>query len=541
FFYTGPSTTRRNERHERATVLRTRKVSTQLKCCKASEENENGTSYEYDIIKVQIIDASLMADVKQTTLTLTSFNVTKFKFKTNQKTESKSSSDKFQVKTSSNKSEQSQKHMLDIFSGLRLVIKRRSYTIDGGVFRLHWFLTSTLLVSMSLIITARQYVGQPIECHSVDKIPETLLNSYCWVQNTFTIPQACNVGTQRIGVDVPYPCIDNTRGREIKVFAYYQWVGIVLFIQGVLFHMPYYMWKLCEGGLIRAITSGLKVAVLGDADRDRKKFIVIEYLRQHKGCHNVYFWKYFACEILCLTNLAGQLWATNKFFDGQFYMYGIDVIIYLFTSSPQAPLSSSSPTLSPFIASSSSLEQRANRLHNITFNSSNQSHRIDPMTFIFPRITKCTYFDFGSSGDIQRHDALCLLPLNIVNEKIYIALWFWFLLLALLTIGIIIVRLSMYYFATWRPRVLSTKCKLCRADDLKIVSSSSDIGDWFLMYMIAGNIDPIVMRDIVAHLAEDFRESNAPDIVVSHLGDDLPEKGTELDQYCESLHLIKEV
>lgn len=139
--------------------------------------------------------------------------------------------------------------MLDIFSGLRLVIKRRPINIDNTIFRFHWFLTSTILVSFSLIITARQYVGQPIECHSIDKIPETLLNSYCWVQSTFTVPQACN---QRVGLDVPYPCIDNTRGREIKMFAYYQWVGIVLFIQGILFHLPYYLWKLWEAGLIRA-------------------------------------------------------------------------------------------------------------------------------------------------------------------------------------------------------------------------------------------------------------------------------------------------
>ena len=47
------------------------------------------------------------------------------------------------------------------------------------------------------------------------------------------------------------------------------------------------------------------------------------------------------------------------------------------------------------------------------------------MIYIFPRMTKCTFHKFGASGEVEKHDALCILPLNIVNEKIYIFLWFW--------------------------------------------------------------------------------------------------------------------
>ena len=32
----------------------------------------------------------------------------------------------------------------------------------------------------------------------------------------------------------------------------------------------------------------------------------------------------------------------------------------------------------------------------------------------------------------QKHDALCMLPINVVNEKIYVFLWFWLLLLAII-------------------------------------------------------------------------------------------------------------
>ena len=58
-----------------------------------------------------------------------------------------------------------------------------------------------------------------------------------------------------------------------------------------------------------------------------------------------------------------------------------------------------------------------------------QEDRLDPLIYVFPRMTKCTFHKFGTSGEVEKHDALCLLPLNIVNEKVYIFLWFWFILL----------------------------------------------------------------------------------------------------------------
>lgn len=429
--------------------------------------------------------------------------------------------------------------MLDIFHGLRLVVKKRSINIDNAIFRCHWFFTSTLLVSFSVIITARQYVGQPIECHSVNKIPESLLNSYCWVQGTFTVPQACNL---QVGLEVPFPCIDNTRGREIKVYAYYQWVGMVLFIQGLMFHFPYYLWKVWENGLISAITSGLRVALLSDQERAKKRTIVVEYIYEHLGCHRSYAYKYFLCEFICLINLLAQLWCVNRFFDGQFLRYGLDVMQFSSTSSVpatfpsaskqsqaeslhqltqtshlignhslQATILNTSEVRDSNIKSSTNLDYIPARLlvnQNRGLNNLNQrqSQPVDPMTFIFPRMTKCTYYDFGSSGDVQKHDALCLLPLNIINEKIYIALWFWFLILAILTILVIIYRFFAFVSLGVRSRGLISRCKLSSELDIQLICANCDVGDWFLFYMVAENLDPIVMREIVASVAQKIQD-----------------------------------
>jgi hypothetical protein len=42
--------------------------------------------------------------------------------------------------------------------------------------------------------------------------------------------------------------------------------------------------------------------------------------------------------------------------------------------------------------------------------------RVDPMSRVFPRVTKCIFNKFGPSGTVQRRDAMCVLPVNIINE-----------------------------------------------------------------------------------------------------------------------------
>jgi len=60
----------------------------------------------------------------------------------------------------------------------------------------------------------------------------------------------------------------------------------------------------------------------------------------------------------------------------------------------------------------------------------NPRDRVDPMARLFPKVTKCTIHTFGPAGSVQTHDALCVLPLNVVNEKIFVILWFWLAFLA---------------------------------------------------------------------------------------------------------------
>lgn len=54
--------------------------------------------------------------------------------------------------------------MYKLLGGLKDYFKHQEIQTDNAVFRLHNVFTTVLLLTCSLIITATQYVGQPISC-----------------------------------------------------------------------------------------------------------------------------------------------------------------------------------------------------------------------------------------------------------------------------------------------------------------------------------------------------------------------------------------
>lgn len=121
-------------------------------------------------------------------------------------------------------------NMLDIFRGLKNLIKVSHISIDSPVFRLHYSITVMMLMSFSLIVTTRQYVGNPIDCVHTKDIPEDVLNTYCWIHSTYALK---SLFKKKIGSEVPYPGIGNSEGKNVdrKEYKYYQWVCFCLFFQ----------------------------------------------------------------------------------------------------------------------------------------------------------------------------------------------------------------------------------------------------------------------------------------------------------------------
>ncbi len=56
---------------------------------------------------------------------------------------------------------------------------------------------------------------------------------------------------------------------------------------------------------------------------------------------------------------------------------------------------------------------------------------VSPFCSTFPTEVSCTVPNIGAAGLEQHHNGMCVLSQNILNEKIYLIIW-WYLTVAIL-------------------------------------------------------------------------------------------------------------
>ena len=118
----------------------------------------------------------------------------------------------------------------------------------------------------------------------------------------------------------------------------------------------------------------------------------------------------------------------------------------------------------------------------LKFSNMNQEQRSDPMVEVFPRVTKCTFHKFGASGTIQKFDALCVLALNILNEKIYIFLWFWFIILAVLSGIALLYSMAIVLLPSTRETILRKRFKFgTPAGVSALIRETQVIARWYYL------------------------------------------------------------
>jgi len=223
------------------------------------------------------------------------------------------------------------------------------------------------------------------------------------------------------------------------------------------------LWKGWERGKIKLLIQDLNKVILKADDKKTKEDVLVAYLSRTRGRHNAYAFRYFICEVLNFFNVIIQMIFVNYFLGGEFSKYGMDVLKFV---------------------------------------DRDPENREDPMAKIFPKLTKCTFRQFGPSGDIQRFDNLCLLPLNILNEKIYIVLWFWFYVLVISSGLMVIYRIVIIAFPRSRYFLLHRLHHLVPPKYLDTILYRCGYGDWFVLHLLGKNLDTMHYRDVIIQLSE---------------------------------------
>lgn len=123
--------------------------------------------------------------------------------------------------------------------------------IDNMIFRCHYRITSALLFVCCIIVTANNLIGKhiseminclfaqyssddiyliagdPISCINDGAVAGHVINTYCWITHTFTMPGQHG---KHVGTEVAQSGLGNDNA-EKTYHSYYQWVPFVLFFQ----------------------------------------------------------------------------------------------------------------------------------------------------------------------------------------------------------------------------------------------------------------------------------------------------------------------
>lgn len=375
------------------------------------------------------------------------------------------------------------------FDNLKGFLKFDQVWIDNNVFRLHYKATVIIFVTASLFVTSRQYIGDPIDC-MVDGIPGGIMDTYCWIHSTYSVPtrwtgkQGHDVAHAGVApdADLALPVFNDGTGAsdplarkepaEKKYHKYYQWVAFVLFLHAIFFYMPRYLWKSSEGGKIKMLVGDLHSNPMLGADAKADQIsTIVKYFRLHRGTHATYAMRFFLCEILNFVNVIGQIFFIDTFLNGEFSTYGLRVFEYTGLEPEDRP---------------------------------------DPMAVVFPKVTKCTFHKYGPSGTVQLHDGLCVLPSNIINEKIYIFIWLWLVALAVVTGVFLIYRVAVVLAAPIRVALIAVKGgkSTKRAEVEAILEPQSlnffeRLGDWLVLHLICKNLNALLINDLIKQLYKD--------------------------------------
>jgi len=338
-------------------------------------------------------------------------------------------------------------------------VKKNQVDVVNITFRLHRF-TAVALVACSILVTGKQLFGENIHCMVPSPMDGKMFESFCFMKSTFTLPPPQDTKVNSRSYVHRGVTSGEHREDEKNVFHnYYQWVCFTLFLQAAAYYLPYRIWKHVEGGRVGKLLAEVDTNLLTEKPLEEQVEGVSRYLAAHGGWFNKYAGKFLLCQLALLVNVVGQMYLMDIFLGGQFLHYGISIL-----SGDSSPLA--------------------------------------VMEQVFPKVTKCSMKTFGVSGKVVNHAGLCTLPINIINEKIYVFLWFWFIAVAVWTILHTLWQLLVLVLPWCRFAMLRNSAGSCSPPLLSRIVQHSSYGDFILLMLISQNVEVPQFMALLAKLGD---------------------------------------
>lgn len=357
------------------------------------------------------------------------------------------------------------------------VVAPDKISIDNWCFKLFYRITPMILGVSTVLVCCSQLFGEPISCDAGiarDGVELTVLQSYCWMYSTTKIPTqykgACSGGEQNDG------------NSSIVYNTYYQWVPLYLIFMAFLFYLPRMWWLNIEGGLMKFLCKGTTTRSVEDADEKRLKLILFFSKNIHNK-YNIYFAGFVFCELLNFLMVVLLIGLTHRFLHFHFVAYGFEVWQYYLL--PEE-------------------EQRMPGVKN-------------PMCNAFPRIASCDYWRYGAGGRQENINAICILNLNIINDKVFLILWWWFYLIALLSCIRVVYRCLQCRSAWLRFKLLDIRLHryFKRSTKLEFIRKfvcQCKIGDWFILYQLSKNLNRPFFIEFLTEVSVKFANNGLSEL-----------------------------
>ena len=339
------------------------------------------------------------------------------------------------------------------------MFKHRLVRTDSFLIYLLSPITSSLLITVCVLMASFQLFGTPIRCQVLDDRSAEFIEEYCWATSTFS--------TWGPTMSPIYPGVGEMKG-QVVYHNYYQYMPVVLLLLAGLCMLPHLIWRFCEGGLmvklVPTMDKKLAIDILHWEEVRLYSKDLANYFR--RNINSLHHHHYGQCnqitEAMCFLNIISIIFILQWFLK-TFLQYLPHLVLHHLVSPLPVP----------------------------------------PEERLFPLLTKCSILNTGPSGSSQTQDALCLLSVNLINQKVFLLIWLWMAFLLITSFLLVLNTFLTGLLPILRRRVLIKQAggRLPNHIVYSLVDKLS-YGDWLVVTRTVSHFTPDVVRSVLAEVEE---------------------------------------